>query len=77
MYPMRSKLFRPKLLLVLPFVTLAGCQAVKPYEAQLLQDEYMQPNALAIEKLEAEAESFREASSGGMGGKTGGGCGCN
>lgn len=54
-----------------------SCETVRPYQSQYLKDNNMQTNALPIEKLEAEAETYREGASGGMGGKTGGGCGCN
>lgn len=59
------------------FFMVNSCEVVKPYQAQYLKDHNMQTNALPIEKLEAEAETYREGASGGMGGKTGGGCGCN
>jgi len=55
----------------------AGCETVKAYQTQQLKDDAMQTNASSLEKLEGEAESYREGASGGMGGKTGGGCGCN
>jgi len=61
----------------LTVLAFSGCQAVKPYQTQQLKDEAMQTNASALEKLEGEAETYREGASGGMGGKTGGGCGCN
>jgi len=67
-----------KLLLLLVLSTGAySCETVKPYQAQYLKDHTMQTNSLGIEKLEAESETYREGASGGMGGKTGGGCGCN
>jgi len=59
------------------YLPLNGCQTVKPYQTQYLKDHNMQTNSLPVEKLEAEAETYREGASGGMGGKTGGGCGCN
>lgn len=67
-----------KAVLVLTIVQgLSSCATVKPYQMQYLSDHYMQTNPLPIEKSEAEAETYREGSSGGVGGKTGGGCGCN
>ena len=66
-----------KLLLVTGIAAATGCQTVKGYQMQDLKDDSMQTNAQSIEKLEAEAESYREGASGGMVGKTGGGCGCN
>lgn len=59
------------------FFSANSCQTVKPYQEQFLKDNTMQTNAMPIEKIEAEAETYREGASGGMGGKTGGGCGCN
>lgn len=57
--------------------SLYSCETVKPYQTQYLKDYHMQTGAQSIEKLEAESETYREGASGGMGGKTGGGCGCN
>jgi len=56
---------------------LSSCSNVKPYQKQYLNDHYMQTNSLPNEKLEAEAESYREGMMGGTDGKAGGGCGCN
>jgi hypothetical protein len=47
-------------------ISLTSCVAVKEYDKVYLNDEEMQ---LAIKSM--------EAASGGNGGKTGGGCGCN
>lgn len=58
-------------------LAVASCADVKAYQMALLQDDAMQTNASSLEKLENETESYREGSSGGLGGKTGGGCGCN
>lgn len=58
-------------------LTISGCADVKAFQMSTLHDESMQTNAQQLEKLENEAESYREGSSGGVGGKTGGGCGCN
>lgn len=54
-----------------------SCTTVKPYQKQYLNDYYMQTGPLPEEKLDAEADTYREGASGGMGGKSGGGCGCN
>ncbi|MNK24644.1 hypothetical protein D3C87_429550 [compost metagenome] len=73
---MKSKI---KNLILLGGVTLvfSSCADVRAYQMALLQDDSMQTNASSLEKLENETESYREGSSGGLGGKTGGGCGCN
>jgi hypothetical protein len=63
--------------LALAALCCAGCETVKGYQMKDLRDDSMQTNATSIEKLEGEAESYREGASGGIGGKNGGGCGCN
>ncbi len=68
--------YRTVLLFVIVMCAMS-CTVVRPYETQYLKDTTMEPNTLHIEKLEGEAESFREGASGGTGGKSGGGCGCN
>ncbi|RQO32285.1 hypothetical protein DBR32_01355 [Taibaiella sp. KBW10] len=55
----------------------SACSSVKPYQQQHLKDHYMQSNALPIEKMESEADGYREGMTGGTDGKSGGGCGCN
>lgn len=57
--------------------TILSCKSVKPYQKQHLNDHYMQTNALGVEKLENEADTYREGMQGGLDGKSGGGCGCN
>lgn len=56
---------------------LAACTSVKPYQKNLLNDAEMQPTARRVEKTENSFQTYREASAGANGGKTGGGCGCN
>ena len=63
------------LLLVLGLVT--GCASVKPYQKMMLNDEDMQLGPSPLEHYENNYQSYREGASGGMGGKVGGGCGCN
>lgn len=58
-------------------LSISSCADVKAYQMAILQDDSMQTNASTLEKSENESESYREGSSGGLGGKTGGGCGCN
>ncbi len=65
------------LLRALGSLLMGSCKTVKPYQKQYLNDHYMQTNALPVEKLESEADSYREGMIGGMDGKSGGGCGCN
>jgi hypothetical protein len=54
-----------------------SCASVKPYQKTLLNDSEMQLSARKVEKTEMSFQTYREASSGANGGKTGGGCGCN
>lgn len=56
---------------------LGACTAVKPYQKSRLNDSEMQLTARKVEKTENSFQTYREASSGANGGKTGGGCGCN
>ena len=56
---------------------LGACTAVKPYQKNRLNDSEMQLTSRKVEKTEMSFQSYREASSGANGGKTGGGCGCN
>jgi hypothetical protein len=56
---------------------LGACTSVKPYQKSRLNDSEMQLTARGVEKTENSFQTYREASSGANGGKTGGGCGCN
>jgi len=56
---------------------LGSCSTVKPYQKQYLNDTDMELSAGMLESYEINFQSYREASSGANGGKTGGGCGCN
>ena len=56
---------------------LGACTAVKPYQKNKINDADMQLGARKVQKSEVNFQSYREGSSGGNGGKTGGGCGCN
>jgi hypothetical protein len=54
-----------------------SCKTLKSYQLVYQNDSQMQPSSMGIEKLESDGISFREGASGGEGGHTGGGCGCN
>ncbi len=59
-------------------VSLAtGCRAVKPYQRIYLNDYNMRLGKMDIEKMDENAQAYREGSSGGGSGKASGGCGCN
>jgi hypothetical protein len=53
------------------------CTPVKEYQKNRINDTEMQLSARKVEKPEMSFQTYREASSGANGGKTGGGCGCN
>lgn len=56
---------------------LPSCSTVKAYQKVYLNDSDMQFSLKSIERYESNFQSYREGASGGNGGKTGGGCGCN
>lgn len=58
-------------------ILLSACTAVKPYQKSRINDSEMSLTARKVEKPEMNFATYREASSGANGGKTGGGCGCN
>ena len=60
----------------LSFLVVA-CTPVKEYQKSRINDSEMQLSARKVEKPEMSFQTYREASSGANGGKTGGGCGCN
>lgn len=62
---------------LLVLVSLFGCEKVKPYEKMYLNVEEMKLSNPKIKIYETNFQSYREGASGGNGGKTGGGCGCN
>ncbi len=68
-----------KIILILFFlaISLTSCVAVKEYDKVFLNDEEMQLAIKSMEQFEINFQIYREAASGGNGGKTGGGCGCN
>lgn len=60
-------------------ITLAStaCTSVKEYQKSKINDAEMELTFRKIEKFEMNFMLYREGASGGNGGKTGGGCGCN
>ncbi len=64
-------------IVVLVFVSLTSCVAVKEYDKVMLNDEEMYLAAKSLERFETNFQIYREGSAGANGGKTGGGCGCN
>ena len=64
-------------LLLVGISFLTSCVSVKSYQKMYINDEDMQLNTRKIQKGEQDFQVYREGASGGNGGKTGGGCGCN
>lgn len=63
--------------LVMICLSMSSCLTVKEYEKIMLNDPDMILGDKKCDKNLLTAHSYREAASGGNGGKTGGGCGCN
>lgn len=63
--------------LVPALIMLQSCAVVKEYEMVNLNDPDMNLSDLKCDRNLLTMHSYREAASGGNGGKTGGGCGCN
>ncbi|MFT3910668.1 MAG: DUF4266 domain-containing protein [Ferruginibacter sp.] len=61
---------------VLAFL-ISSCSCVKEYQKIRINDPEMELAARKIQKTETSFQVYREGASGGNGGKTGGGCGCN
>jgi len=64
-------------LLFIAFISLSSCVAVKEYEKVNINDPDMKLSDSSVERFKTNFQVYREAASGGNGGKTGGGCGCN
>lgn len=58
-------------------LVLPSCTTVKEYQKNKLNDGEMALGNRKVEKTENSFQTYREGASGGNGGKTGGGCGCN
>ena len=56
---------------------LPACATVKPYQRAYLNDERMQAGQPAIAQPDSHMHTYREGSTGGGGGTSSGGCGCN
>lgn len=54
-----------------------SCTPVREYQKVYLNDSEMELAARKTQKFEASFQLYREGTSGGNGGKSGGGCGCN
>jgi Domain of unknown function (DUF4266) len=58
-------------------VSTTSCSTVKEYQKNKLNDSEMALGTRKVQKTEMSFQTYREGASGGNGGKTGGGCGCN
>ena len=56
---------------------LGSCVSVESYQKMYLNDRDMKLEDESVQSFEVDFQSYREGASGGNGGKTGGGCGCN
>ena len=65
------------ILVALGVVFLNSCVVVQEYEKINLNDPDMDLSDQSLDRNISTFHSYREAASGGNGGKTGGGCGCN
>jgi len=65
------------LLLGFAIISLSSCVVVKEYEKVNINDPDMKLSDSSVERFKTNFQVYREASVGGNGGKTGGGCGCN
>lgn len=70
-------MIKPLVFIALCVACLPSCVVVQGYEKISLNDPDMELSSKKINAFQTNAQSYREAASGGNGGKTGGGCGCN
>lgn len=59
------------------WMLIASCSPVKEYQKSKVNDSDMALANRKVQKTETSFQTYREGSSGGNGGKSGGGCGCN
>ncbi len=74
---MKAKHFIMCCLTATGVLLLSSCTTVKEYQKSKINDSEMSLSSRKVEKTELNFLTYREGSSGGNGGKTGGGCGCN
>ncbi len=58
-------------------ILISSCKPVKEYQKIYLNDAEMELSMRKVQKSENSFQLYREGASGGNGGKSGGGCGCN
>lgn len=64
-------------LLGVTFLIQNGCSSVAAYQKAFINDADMKLSDRKFLVFESNFQSYREGVSGGLGGKSGGGCGCN
>jgi hypothetical protein len=72
-----SKLNYFNTITLLLLLTLGSCVSVKPFEMVNINDPDMELTDRKSKKFHTAFQVYREGASGGNGGKSGGGCGCN
>lgn len=63
--------------LIVISIFFSSCATVKEYEKININDPDMLLSERKLDRYKSTFQSYREASAGANGGKTGGGCGCN
>ena len=63
--------------LFMALAALTNCKTVESYQKMYINDRDMELSVPLVQSFELDSQTFREGASGGNGGKTGGGCGCN
>ena len=65
------------LILLVSSLIISSCATVKPYQKMYLNQEEMELSSSKLEVFEENFQTYREGAAGAVGGKVGGGCGCN
>ena len=71
------KIINIALLLLVSSMMMTSCATVKPYQKMYLNHEDMELTNSKLEVFEINFQTYREGAAGAVGGKVGGGCGCN
>lgn len=62
---------------IILFMLTQSCVSIEAYQKIYLTDRDMALTDPMVKSFETDFQTYREGASGGNGGKTGGGCGCN
>ena len=71
------KIINFALLILVSGMMMISCATVKPYQKMYLNQEDMELTNSKLEVFEINFQTYREGAAGAVGGKVGGGCGCN